>query len=259
MILDEICLKKRKRIAERKKCVATDELYKEAIKHTSFENKFKAALAKKEFSIIGEYKKASPSKGVIVDEFNIENIVEFYEELKVDAYSVLTEEDYFKGCDNYLKKVKFLTNRPILRKDFIVDFYQIYEARLLGASAVLLIVAVLGNELKKYCHECRKLNLVPLVEVHNKEELNIALEAEAEIVGINNRNLKNFKTTLDTTLDLIEFVPKDKVIISESGIKTIEDLKIIKNCGADGVLVGEMFMRNRNNSIFKEQFSEFRS
>lgn len=258
MILDEICAKKRIRVDERKKVLPIEEVYKKALEAENFHNRFKEVLSKEGLSVIGEYKKASPSKGVIVDDFNIEKIVEYYKELKVDAYSVLTEEDYFKGSDEYLKKIKSLSERPILRKDFIIDFYQIYEAKILGASGILLIAAVLGKDLKRYYEECRKFNLMPLVEVHNREELELAVEADAEIIGINNRNLKTFKTTLDTTKELIGYVPKDKVIISESGMHSIDDLKLIKDYGADGVLVGEMFMRNIENNDFKKVFNDFR-
>lgn len=258
MILDDICAKKRKRVDERKEIVTLEEMYKRAIETENFENKFKEVLAKDGLSVIGEYKKASPSKGIIVEDFDLEKIINYYKELKVDAYSVLTEEDFFKGKDEYLKKIKTLSERPILRKDFVIDFYQIYEAKTLGASGILLIAAVLGKDLKKYYEECRKFNLMPLVEVHNEEELELALETDAEIIGINNRNLKTFKTTLDITKNLIDKVPKDKVIISESGMHSIEDLKLVRDYGADGVLVGEMFMRNIDNKDFKVSFNEFR-
>ena len=252
MILDDICAKKRKRVDERKKVISLEEMYKKAIDTENFENKFKDVLAKDGLSVIGEYKKASPSKGIIVEDFDLEKIINYYKELKVDAYSVLTEEDFFKGKDEYLKKIKTLSERPILRKDFVIDFYQIYEAKTLGASGILLIAAVLGKDLKKYYEECRKFNLMPLVE------LELALETDAEIIGINNRNLKTFKTTLDITKNLIDKVPKDKVIISESGMHSIEDLKLVRDYGADGVLVGEMFMRNIDNLSFKKDFNKFR-
>ncbi len=258
MILDDICAKKKIRVEERKKLVPLEEVYKKACKFKNFKNKFKEVLAKEGLSIIGEYKKASPSKGIIVEDFDLPKIINYYKELKVDAYSVLTEEDFFKGKDEYLKKIKALSERPILRKDFIIDFYQIYEAKILGASGILLIAAVLGKDLKKYYAECRKFNLMPLVEVHNEEELELALEADAEIIGINNRDLKTFKTTLETTKKLINLIPKDKVKISESGMHSIEDLKLVRDYGADGVLVGEMFMRNIENESFKEAFNEFR-
>ncbi|MBE6050018.1 MAG: indole-3-glycerol phosphate synthase TrpC [Clostridium sp.] len=258
MILDKICDKKRVRVEERKSIKSLEVLYEEAIKMPLVENNFKDVLTKEGLSIIGEYKKASPSKGVIVEDFNIDNLVNYYKDLNVDAYSVLTEEDFFKGSDEYLKKIKSLTNRPILRKDFVIDFYQIYEARILGASGILLIAAVLKEDLKEFYKECRKFNLMPLVEVHNREELELALECDSEIIGINNRDLKTFITTLETTENLINYIPKDKVIVSESGIRTIEDLKRVREYGAKAALVGEMFMRNIDNKKFKEEFNLFK-
>ncbi|NLK94895.1 MAG: indole-3-glycerol phosphate synthase TrpC [Clostridiales bacterium] len=258
MILDEIVAEKKRHIEERKKNVSLEEIRNKALKLENEENNFFNVLKKPGLSVIGEFKKASPSKGLILPEFNVEEIESLYRELKIDAYSVLTEEDFFQGSDENLQKVKTLSNTPILRKDFIVDFYQIYEAKLLGAQGILLIVAELGNRLKEFYDECIKFNLEPLIEVHNKEELDIALEAGGRIIGINNRNLKNFVTTLEITKELIKYIPDDKVIISESGMSSIEDLEYIKSLGADGVLVGEMFMRNIRNQDFINKFKKFK-
>jgi indole-3-glycerol phosphate synthase len=258
VILDEICDKKRVRVEERKALISLETVYENALNVPKVDNLFKSALKMEGLSIIGEYKKASPSKGIIVPDFNIEEIASFYKELDVDVYSVLTEEDYFKGSDEYLKKVKSLSDRPILRKDFIIDFYQIYEAKILGASGILLIAAVLGKDLKKYYDECRKFDLMPLVEVHNREELELSLECESEIIGINNRDLKTFNTTLETTKELIKYVPKGKIVISESGMQSIDDLKKVQDFGANGALVGEMFMRNIKDENFKKEFNSFR-
>lgn len=260
MILDKIVREKRKRIEERKKVIPLEKVREDALKfiNNREENKFKNSLSKEGLSIIGEFKKASPSKGLIVPDFNVEEIADLYKELNIDAYSVLTEEDFFLGSDEYLKKVKSLSDKPILRKDFIIDFYQIYEAKVLGASGILLIVAELGEKLKDFYEECIKFKLEPLIEVHNKEELDIALECGGEIIGINNRDLKSFNTTLETTENLISFIPKDKIIVSESGIHSIEDLIKIRKYGADAVLVGEMFMRNIKNEEFKEELLKFR-
>lgn len=260
MILDKIVEEKKKRIEERKRIVPTEEMRGRALKLITDEktHKFKDALKKQGLSVIAEYKKASPSKGVIVPEFNMDEIIKFYEGLNIDAYSVLTEEDFFQGSDENLKKVKNESDRPILRKDFVIDFYQIYEAKVIGASGILLIVAELGDRLKEFYDECIKFGLEPLIEVHNKEELDIALKCGGEIIGINNRDLKTFVTTLDTTKSLIELVPKDKVIVSESGMHSIEDLKTVMEYGADAVLVGEMFMRNIDNVEFKREYIEFK-
>lgn len=260
MILDKIVAEKRKRVEERKKLVPLEEVKRqaEALVDGTEENRFRNALKKPGLSVIGEYKKASPSKGLILPDFNVEEIEKLYRELGIDAFSVLTEEDFFQGSDENLKKVKSLSDTPILRKDFIIDFYQIYEAKVLGAFGILLIVAELKERLKEFYDECVKFNLEPLIEVHNKEELDIALEAGGEIIGINNRNLKTFITTLDITKDLIKYIPKDKVIVSESGMHTVDDLRKIKAMGADAVLVGEMFMRNIRNEEFKEEFKKFK-
>ena len=260
MILDRIVAEKRKRVEERKRLVPLEEIKRqaEALIEGTEENRFKNALKKPGLSVIGEYKKASPSKGLILPDFNVEEIEKLYRELGIDAFSVLTEEDFFQGSDENLKKVKSLSDTPILRKDFIIDFYQIYEAKVLGASGILLIVAELKESLKEFYDECVKFKLEPLIEVHNKEELDIALEAGGEIIGINNRNLKTFVTTLDITKDLIKYVPKNKVIVSESGMHTVDDLRKIKSMGADAVLVGEMFMRNIRNEEFKEEFKKFK-
>lgn len=260
MILDDIVVKKRKRIEERKKYISTEEMKNKALKllDNNYEKSFKKALKEPGLSVIAEYKKASPSKGIIVPDFDVNKIINIYESLNINAYSILTEEDFFKGSDENLKKVKKITKRPILRKDFVIDFYQIYEAKVLGASGILLIVAELKERLKEFYDECIKFQLEPLIEVHNKEELEIALKCGGEIIGINNRNLKTFVTTLDTTKELINMIPKDKVIVSESGMHSIDDLKMIKSYKADAVLVGEMFMRNLDNEKFKKEYEKFK-
>ena len=260
MILDKIVVEKKKRIEERKKIISLEQIKAEALKliDSTEENKFKNALKKPGLSVIGEYKKASPSKGLILPDFKVEEIEKLYRELNIDAFSVLTEEDFFLGSDENLKKVKELSDVPILRKDFIVDFYQIYEAKVLGASAILLIVAELKDKLKEFYDECIKFKLEPLIEVHNKEELDIALAVGSEIIGINNRDLKTFVTSLEVTENLIKFIPKDKVIVSESGMHTVDDLRKVKASGADAALVGEMFMRNIKNEDFKNEFKKFK-
>lgn len=263
MILDDIVAKKKRKVKDRKEKIAEEILKEKAFKIVQEENKkgytniFKNALSKDGLSVIGEFKKASPSKGVILNEFNIEEILAYYTEMNVNAFSILTEEDFFKGKDEYIKKIRPLCSTPILRKDFIIDFYQIYEAKVLGADGILLIASVLKENLKKFYDEAKKYNLQPLVEVHNKEELQQALNADAEIIGINNRDLKTFKVDLNTTKELINLIPKNKVKISESGIMSINDLKTVKEYGADGVLIGEFFMRNIKNDDFKEKYKKF--
>lgn len=217
------------------------------------ENKgiFKKALLKEDLTIIGEFKKASPSKGEIVKDFNLEKINEFYKRENIDAYSILTEEEFFKGKDEYISLIKGISDKPILRKDFIVDKYQIYESKFLGADCILLIVALLKDKLKEFYELGKELGLDILVEVHSKEELDLALKINPEIIGINNRNLKNFKVDLENTKELIKYIPKGILTISESGINSFEDIEYIKSLGVDGVLVGEFFMRKFIKEIYK--------
>lgn len=265
MILDDIVAKKKSRVTKRKKEIPIKELEKQALEKVKIEresnyiNPFKTSLQKEGLSIIGEFKKASPSKGVIVEDFNVKEILNYYTYLGVDVFSILTEEDFFLGCDEYLKEIRRISHTPILRKDFVVDFYQIYEAKILGANGILLIVSVLGDTLGEFYNEAKRFGLEPLVEVHNKEELDLALKYDCEIIGINNRNLKTFDVTLDTTKELIKSIPDNKVIVAESGMMSIEDLKMIKEFGADAALIGELFMRNIDNAGFKTKYKEFRS
>ena len=266
MILDKIVAKKQIRVEERKKQIYIEELRQQAlqivntekeVKGTNYENKFKKALNKEGLSVIGEFKRASPSKGIIVEDFNIKEILNYYNCLGVDAFSILTEEDFFFGCDDYIREIRKLSDTPILRKDFIIDFYQIYEAKLLNADGILLIASVLKEKLGEFYNEAKKFNLEPLVEVHNKEELDLALKYDCKIIGINNRDLKTFNVSLSTTKELIKMIPEDKIIVAESGIMSIEDLKITKDFGADAVLIGELFMRNIENYEFKENYKNF--
>lgn len=268
MILDKIVAKKHIRVAERKKQIPIEKLRQQAlqvlnaekeVKGTNYENKFKKSLNKKGLSIIGEFKKASPSKGIIVENFNIKEILHYYNCLGVDVFSILTEEDFFFGCDNYIREIRKISDTPILRKDFIIDFYQIYEAKLLKADGILLIASVLKERLGEFYNEAKKFNLEPLVEIHNKEELDLALKYDCKIIGINNRDLKTFNVSLSTTKELIKMIPEDTIIVAESGIMSIEDLKMIGNFGVDAVLIGELFMRNIENKEFKEIYKDFRN
>jgi len=265
LILDDIVAKKKIKVEKRKKEIPIKELEKQALekvkveREVSYKNPFKIALKKEGLSVIGEFKKASPSKGIIVENFNVKEILNYYTCLGVDVFSILTEEDFFLGSDEYLKEIRRISHTPILRKDFVIDFYQIYEAKVLGANGILLIVSVLGDTLGDFYKEAKRFNLEPLVEVHNKEELDLALQYDCEIIGINNRDLKTFNVTLDTTKELIKSIPKDKVVIAESGIMSIEDLEMIKGFGADGVLIGELFMRNIDNLDFKSKYKKIRN
>ena len=247
MILDEIVAKKEIRLK------AIDKVkFKKLPKAEYSKNLFINTFINNDFTVIGEFKKASPSKGIILENFQIDKILEEYEKLPIGAYSVLTEEEYFLGKNEYLQYISSNTNKPLLRKDFIIEKYQINEAAYLGASAVLLIVAVLGDKLKDFYETAMNLGLAALVEVHNKNELEMALEIDADIIGINNRNLKDFTVDLATTRNLLQFIPKNKIVISESGLKTIGDIEYMKALGVNGVLIGETLIKNLNNQEFKE-------
>lgn len=201
---------------------------------------------KGKLSIIAEIKKASPSKGVIRKDFDPIEIAKLYEKAGASAISVLTDEKYFMGSLNDLKLISEAVSLPLLRKDFIIDPYQIEEAYYAGASAVLIIVSALNeHQIKHFIKVTQSFTMTPLVEVHNEKELEIALESEAQVIGINNRDLKSFHTDLKQTEKLFSLIPKGKTIISESGINTNEDIGYLKSLGVDGALIGEAFMREK--------------
>lgn len=242
MILDKIVEKKKETLILQN--IDLEKMISMA-KNTPARKSFYEAMAKEGLSIIGEVKKASPSKGVIVEDFRPIEIAKQYEKC-VDAMSVLTEEHFFMGSPDYLRKISKETDIPLLRKDFIIDEVQIYEAKVLGASAVLLIAAILDRDtMQKYLDITHELDMDALVEVHTKEELDMVLTTNAKIIGINNRNLKTFEVSLDTTVELSKYIPKDKIIIGESGIDKIEDIEKLRD-SIDGILVGESFMRTDN-------------
>ena len=254
MILDKIVKQKLIDLEEFKKTNSLEDIKEKALKCGNRAS-FKEALKKEGLSIIGELKKASPSKGVIVEDFRPMELLKEYEKI-ADAVSVLTEEKFFLGSPKYLREASENSRLPLLRKDFIVDEIQIYEAKILGASAILLICAILSvEELKKYLEIAKSLDLDVLVESHDKEELEKALSAGAEIIGINNRNLSTFDLTIDTTLNLLPFIPEGKVIVSESGFHVADDILKIKGTRVDAILVGESFMRTDD---IVEKAKEFR-
>lgn len=246
MILDDIISKKRERL--RHEIMHTGiEAWKQRIMRTGLHKPVDFAKALKrggKLSIIAEIKKASPSAGIIREYFNPAAIAAEYAASGVQAISVLTEKDFFMGDDNDLVKVRQTVPVPTLRKDFIIDLRQVYQSRYLGADAILLIVSILDDEtLKKMMIVADILGMQCLVEVHDEAGLERALDAGAKIIGINNRNLKTFVVDLTTTERLINRIPMDKIVVSESGIKTADDMRYLKNIGADAVLVGESIMR----------------
>lgn len=252
MILDDI-LKYREIQLEREKSeLSRIDVKKEAEKISSSTLGFKNALKKDKLSIIAEVKKASPSKGVIEPDFRPKEKAEMYEKAGASAISCLTEEHYFMGSKDVFKAVRESVNIPVLRKDFITDPFQIYEARLMGADAVLLIAAVLDKyTLGEYLKIAKSIGLDALCEAHDERELDNVLESGGEIIGINNRNLKTFEVTLDTFKNLSVNIPDDYVKVSESGIKNSDDIKKIISYGANAVLIGETLMRNGSDGIKK--------
>ncbi len=249
MILDEIVEKRKIQLAKEKSEISLIDI-KRAVKKDRNKSRdflFSKILAFEKFTLIAEVKKASPSKGLIVENFQPVEIAQNYEKARASAISVLTEEKYFLGNNLYLKEIYKNVNIPILRKDFVIDSYQIYHSKYLGASIILLIVAILDrNLLSQYLKIAQELGLDVIVEIHTEEELNLALEVGAKIIGINNRNLKTFKVDLITTEKLMKLIPKNKFVISESGIKTPEDIMFLKNLGVNGVLIGETLMKSSN-------------
>lgn len=255
MILDDIIAKQKTRIENEKKEKKEkniETLKQEVLPLPSSKNFFfENSLKSKDFAFICEIKKASPSKGVIVEDFPYMDIAQEYEKAGASAISVLTEPHFFKGNDKYLKDVADIVNIPVLRKDFIIDEYQIYQAKLIGADAVLLICAVLDEStLKNFINIATSLKLSCLVETHNEEEIKKALSCNAKIIGINNRDLKTFTVDINTSLKLRKFIPENKILISESGIKTAQDIKMLKDVGFNGALIGESMMLSKDKKQF---------
>jgi indole-3-glycerol phosphate synthase len=205
---------------------------------------FEKALKKDTLAFICEVKKASPSKGVIAENFPYLEIAKEYENAGASAISCLTEPKWFMGCDKYLSDITNTVNIPVLRKDFTVCEYQIYEAKLLGASAVLLICALLDSDtIKKYISICDTLGMSALVEAHDESEVKSALSSGARIIGVNNRNLKDFTVDVNNSTRYRKMIPSDVIFVSESGIKTHDDIKVLLDNKTNAVLIGETFMR----------------
>ena len=247
MILDKIRAYKLKEIAESKRLVSIESL-KERCKDVSEAIKFDKVLKKdNKIKFIAEVKKASPSAGIIREDFNYLNIAKEYEAGGASAISVLTDKEFFKGDLKYLSEIKKTVNLPVLRKDFIIDPYQIYEAKAAGADLILLIARILTREqIDTFLTLAHKLGMECLVEVHDNDELNTVLETEASIIGINNRNLDTFETNIETTLQLCHLIPEEKIIVSESGIKTRADVLNLEKAGIDAILIGETLMRSQD-------------
>lgn len=245
-ILQEIAAYKREFVARRQYQKPLAEV-RSAARDTPEPADFLGALQQEGISLIAEVKKASPSRGIIRADFDPARIAAAYAGNGARALSVLTDEAYFQGCDAYLVAARRESGLPTLRKDFTIDAYQLHEARAIGADAILLIVALMdGSQLEDLLGLSEELGLSALVEVHTAEELRRVLETDARLVGINNRDLKTFATTLDTTFALLEEIPEAVTTVSESGIHHREDVERLEAAGVDAVLVGEALMREKD-------------
>ena len=250
MILETIAKATRKRVAaEKVKCSLAEMKEKATAMNPDTGFPFEQALKKPGMSFICEVKKASPSKGIIAEDFPYLEIAKEYEAAGASAISCLTEPEYFKGDKRYLKKIAETVSIPVLRKDFTVDPYMIYEAKVLGASAVLLICSILSEEqIKEYISICDELGLSALVEAHDECEVRMALNAGARMIGVNNRNLKDFSVDTGNSGRFRRLIPRDVLFISESGVSSAEDVRKLCEIGADAVLIGETLMRAENKA-----------
>lgn len=246
-VLEKIISRKAEEVAERKLLRSQAEL--EAMLPSidaprGFANAMQVAVAAGRSAVIAEVKKASPSKGIIRENFDPAQIARSYELAGATCLSVLTDIDFFQGSDQYMQQVRAACSLPVIRKDFMIDPYQVVEARALGADCILLIVAALEDaqmhELSATAKEC---GLDVLVEVHDADELERALTLDTPLIGINNRNLHNFETSLQTTIDLLDRIPDDRLVVTESGIHLPEDVALMKQHDVNAFLVGEAFMR----------------
>lgn len=251
-ILDRIARDTKERVLACREKVSLGEIRKQAeriSKERPSSFPFEKALRMPDISFICEVKKASPSKGMIAEKFDYLTIAEEYEKAGAAAISVLTEPKYFLGADRYLMEIAEAVTVPVLRKDFIVDAYQIYEAKVIGASAVLFICEITEEAaLKEYLRIAHSIGLSALVEAHTPGQIEKALRAGAGIIGVNNRDLKNFHVDVDTAKRFRSLVPEEAVFVSESGIQTPEDISRLREAGADAVLIGETLMKSRDKA-----------
>ncbi|MFP4611264.1 MAG: indole-3-glycerol phosphate synthase TrpC [Thiohalophilus sp.] len=245
-ILKKIIDRKRQEVAERQARIPLSEQQQRAEEGSpvrDFVRAIEQRLANSQPAVIAEIKKASPSKGVMRDPFVPAEIARSYEQGGATCLSVLTDVDFFQGSDEYLQQARNACSLPVLRKDFMIDPYQVYEARAIGADCILLIVAVLDDVQMRELHDlARQLGMAVLVEVHDAEELHRALALETPLIGINNRDLRTFTTRLETTLELLDSIPADRIVVTESGIHTPDDVKRLRDNDVHTFLIGEAFM-----------------
>ncbi len=243
-ILQQLADYARFRVEDAKRFRSFDEVKAQALILPNDDFEFEKALRKDDIAFICECKKASPSKGIIAEDFPYLKIAADYESAGADCISVLTEPKWFWGSSDYLRSIARTVCTPCLRKDFTVDSYMIYEAKVLGAKAVLLICSILTpQQIKDYIGICDKLGLSALVEAHDADEVKTAISCGARIIGVNNRNLKDFTVDTDNSRRLRELVPEDIIFVSESGVKTAEDVRALRAAGVNAVLIGETLMR----------------
>ncbi|MBL4585253.1 MAG: indole-3-glycerol phosphate synthase TrpC [Pseudomonadales bacterium] len=247
-ILDKILARKAEEVAERESKVSLAELKSQLTSQTDtprgFVQSIEARIAAGDPAVIAGVKRASPSKGLIREDFDPAAIAEGYQSGGASCLSVLTDIDFFQGADLFLQQGRAACSLPVLRKDFTISEYQIIESRLLGADCILLIVSALNaKQLNELCTLARSIGLDVLVEVHDKQELELALQLDTRLIGINNRNLKDFTTSLDTTIDLLQYIPDDRIVVTESGIHTLDDVERMRSHKVNSFLVGEAFMR----------------
>ncbi len=248
-ILDELAEYAKKRVRTKKEALSLDEVHSNALSLPTGTFEFEKALKKDDIAFICECKKASPSKGIIAENFPYLQIAEDYQTAGADCISVLTEPKWFLGKDEYLKEITQNVSIPCIRKDFTVDEYMIYEAKLLGAKAVLLICAILSPvQINEYLKICDKLGISALVEAHNETEVKTAVQCGARVIGVNNRDLRDFSVNTDNSRKMRELIPENVIFVSESGIKTPEDIDLLRKIGADAVLIGETLMKAENKS-----------
>ena len=246
-ILNQLADYAKERSKKAQESIPLQSIREQALKLPKGEFEFEHSLKKPDISFICECKKASPSKGIIAQDFPYLDIAREYEKAGADCISVLTEPKWFLGRDEYLKEIASKVSVPCLRKDFTVDEYMLYEAKVLGAKAVLLICSILsGSQIREYIKICDSLGISALVEAHDTEEVKVALDAGARVIGVNNRNLKDFHVDMENSCRLRNLVPKEIIFVAESGVKSAEDIHTLRKIGVDAVLVGEALMNAKD-------------
>ena len=254
MILDELVQSTLKRVQKEKLQKSLEMVKNQALEMPKGNFSFEKKIEEGDISFICEVKKASPSKGIIAEEFPYVDIAKEYERAGASCISILTEPEYFKGDKYYLKEISNHVSVPLLRKDFIVDEYMIYDAKLHGASCVLLICSILNEKtLKEYIQTCDELGISALVEAHDEEEISKAINAGARMIGVNNRDLKTFKVDVANSERLRRLVPKEILFVAESGIKTNQDIERLRKANINAVLIGETLMRAKDKKAMLDK------